>query len=120
MQDESSGKWREPGSGQLSSKMTVWIAATRPNKRLSPEVVSDEAVQHLRWFSLALDGSCDGRDSAQWLIFWRGVTAKPSQDGGAGSHVRSQWRGATARSDSFTAVNTSLDQLGLKWDELAA
>lgn len=42
------------------------------------------------YFSLALDESCGVRDTAQLLVFLRGITADFKNHGGAGSHAVSE------------------------------
>ncbi|XP_074478848.1 sialic acid-binding Ig-like lectin 14 [Sebastes fasciatus] len=69
------------------------------------------------YFSLALDESCDVRDTAQLLIFIRGISTdfKITEELAAMQSMK----GTTTGSDLFTEVNACLDKLGLKWDKLA-
>ena len=69
------------------------------------------------FFSLALDESCDVRDTAQLLIFLRGITTdfKITEELAAMQSMK----GTTTASDLFTEVNACVEKLGLKWDKLA-
>nr|XP_054598756.1 uncharacterized protein zbbx isoform X3 [Nothobranchius furzeri] len=62
------------------------------------------------------DGSCDVRDTAQLLVFVRGITDfKLTEERAA---MRSM-RGTTTGSDLFTEVNACMDTLGLKWERMS-
>ncbi|XP_074513994.1 general transcription factor II-I repeat domain-containing protein 2A-like [Sebastes fasciatus] len=69
------------------------------------------------YFSLPLDESCDVRDTAQLLIFIRGISTdfKITEELAAMQSMK----GTTTGSDLFTEVNACLDKLELKWDKLA-
>ena len=69
------------------------------------------------FFPLALDESCDVRDTAQLLIFLRGITRdfKLTEELAAMRPMK----GTTTGSDLFTEVNACMDKLGLEWDRLA-
>uniref|UniRef100_A0AAY5KZX0 HAT C-terminal dimerisation domain-containing protein n=1 Tax=Esox lucius TaxID=8010 RepID=A0AAY5KZX0_ESOLU len=69
------------------------------------------------YFSLALDEICNVRDTAQLLIFLRGITAdfQIMEE----FSVMKSMKGTTTGNDLFTEVNACLDMLGLKWDKLA-
>ncbi|XP_078134287.1 general transcription factor II-I repeat domain-containing protein 2A-like [Sander vitreus] len=66
-------------------------------------------------FSLALDESCDVRDTAQ--LFLCGITAdfQVTEELAAMQSMK----GTTTGNDLFTEVNACLDMLGLNWDKLA-
>lgn len=68
-------------------------------------------------FSLALNEICDVRDTAQLLIFLRGITAdfELTEELAAMQSMK----GTTTGNDLFTEVKSCLDMLGLKWDKLA-
>lgn len=67
-------------------------------------------------FSLALNEICDVRDTAQLLIFLRGITADSELTELA---AMQSMKGTTTGNDLFTEVKSCLDMLGLKWDKLA-
>ena len=64
-----------------------------------------------------MDESCDVRDTAQLLIFLRGITRdfKLTEELAAVRPMKATITG----SDLFTEVNACMDKLGLKWDKLA-
>ncbi|GCC33914.1 hypothetical protein chiPu_0012385 [Chiloscyllium punctatum] len=69
------------------------------------------------FFSLALDESCDVRDTAQLLISVRGTTTdfKITEE----LTAMQSMKGTKTGNDLFTEVNACFDTLGLKWDKLA-
>ncbi|XP_075907338.1 general transcription factor II-I repeat domain-containing protein 2B-like [Nelusetta ayraudi] len=80
------------------------------------ELQLDREVASFDFFSLALDESCDIRDTAQLLIFVRGITDFKITEELA---VMRSMKGTTTGSDLFMEVNACMDTLGLKWDRLA-
>lgn len=80
------------------------------------ELQLQREVASFDFFSLALDESCDIRDTAQLLIFVRGITDFMITEELA---VMRSMKGTTTWSDLFMEVNACMDTLGLKWDRLA-
>ena len=68
------------------------------------------------FFSLALDESYDIRDTAQLLVFHRGITQKFKITEELVA-VRSM-KGTTTGSELFNEVNACMDTLALKWKRL--
>lgn len=66
-------------------------------------------------FSLALNENCDVRETAQLLIFLRGIQDFQTTEELA---AMQSMKGTTTGQDSFTEVNGCFDKLGLKWDKL--
>lgn len=79
------------------------------------ELQLQRKVADFDFFSLALDESCDVRDTAQLLVFVRGLTDFTITEELAAMRPL---KGTTTGSDLFTEVNACMDTLGLKWDRL--
>ena len=82
------------------------------------EIQLQSKADNFKLFSLALDESCEARDTAQLLIFICGIT-KDFEVTKELAAMQSM-KGTTTGSDLFTEVNACFDQLGLKWDKLAS
>lgn len=80
------------------------------------ELQLQHRVVNFGFFPLALDESCGMHDTAQLLIFVRGITMafKITEELAAMQSMK----GTTTGNDLFTEVNACLDTLGLKWDKL--
>ncbi|XP_068603631.1 general transcription factor II-I repeat domain-containing protein 2B-like [Brachionichthys hirsutus] len=74
-------------------------------------------AHHFDFFSLALSQSCDVSDTAQVLVFVRGIT----KDLKVTEELAAVWpmKGTTTGSDLSAMVTRCLDKLGLGWDRLA-
>ncbi|XP_068189785.1 general transcription factor II-I repeat domain-containing protein 2-like [Antennarius striatus] len=80
------------------------------------ELQLQHKVDSFDFFSLALSESCDVGDTAQFLVFVRGIT----KDFKITEELVGVWSttGTTTGRDLFTKVGSSLDRLGLRWDRL--
>ncbi|KAF7246160.1 General transcription factor II-I repeat domain-containing protein 2B [Varanus komodoensis] len=80
------------------------------------ELQLQNKVDNFDVFSLALDKSCDVRDIAQLLIFVHGLTKNFEMMEELAA--MQPMKGTTTGSDLFTEVNTCMNKLGLKWENL--
>ena len=72
-------------------------------------------TQSFRWYSLALDESTDISDTAQLLIFIRGIDDKfvITEEMLLVEHLKS-----TTGEDLFESVSDCMERFGLPWDKL--
>ncbi|XP_042238726.1 general transcription factor II-I repeat domain-containing protein 2B-like [Homarus americanus] len=75
-----------------------------------------EKVRTFEYYSLALDESCDVRDTAQLLIFIRGITKYFEVTEEMVS--MQSLKGTTTGEDLLEAVNNCLLKLGVEWNKL--
>ena len=80
------------------------------------EIHMQSKADSFELFSLALDESCDVRDTDQLLIFVCGIM-KDFEITEELAAMRSM-KGKTTGSDLFTDVKACFDELGLKWGKL--
>ncbi|GCC41366.1 hypothetical protein chiPu_0025430, partial [Chiloscyllium punctatum] len=80
------------------------------------ELQLQHRVVNFDFFSVALDESCDVRDTAQLHIFVHGITTefKITEELAAMQSMK----GTTTGNDLFTEANACLDTFGLKWGKL--
>ena len=97
------------------SRRTVTRRVEDIAKNLEHQLQSD--VPNFDFFTLALDESCDVRDTAQLLIFLRGITSdfKLTEELAAMRPMK----GTTTGADLFTEVKACMTELGLDWNRLA-
>lgn len=75
------------------------------------EEIAENKLTEFDCFSLALNESCDVCETAQLLIFLRGIQDFQTTEELA---AMQSMKGTTTGQDSFTEVNGCLDKLGLE------